>query len=340
MKKKPAGNKLAKRLAEPPEVAGVQPGRLKGRAELIKAVTGWVQLIALIVLVVESILLYALYTSEPSDPARPYYVTGVLFFFVLVIVVLVFDRYLQREKGEQREFAVDKALDSVGKNLEARYGLTAERTSLRVEIVDLVGNTQITREWNGVSVSSDFYFPYLPGRVWVDEPGKITSPAKLLEYRLSKSNKKVRLAGVDSDGNQATFKFEIVGGLGSSDGQLDYSYESEVSQMFHMSKEELDQAYKESDFPYEFMAISLDAVVEELELEIVFPDGFLVAPSPAVFYGQSEIMHNRELARVQFSFNNQHARCLVKEPLLGLSYLVYWTPPPRGQIPGGSSGAK
>ena len=162
-------------------VGAAQSDRLKGRAELIQAVTGLPQLTGLIVLVVESILLAALYKSETSDPTRIWYIIAALFFFVLLLVVLVVDRYLQRGKvatrDAVREAAVDQALDSLGKQLSVRYGLSAELTSIRVEILDLAGNTRITRSWKGLSVRSDFQIPYLPGKIWADNPGRITSPA-------------------------------------------------------------------------------------------------------------------------------------------------------------------
>ena len=297
--------------------------------------TGLPQLTGLIVLVVESILLAVLYKSESSDPTRIWYIIAALFFFVLLLVVLVLDRYLQRGKvatrDAVREAAVDQALDSLGKQLSVRYGLSAELTSIRVEISDLAGNTSITRSWKGLSVRSDFQIPYLPGKIWADNPGKITSPAKLLDYKLANPNKVVRIDDVKTEpnGNYASFKVDIVGGLYAADGPLDYAYESKITHMFHMSEAETKEAYKENPFPFEYMAITLDVVVSRLELEIVFPDGFLVVPKPAVFYGLSEIMHNRELGRVEFGFNNQRARCSINEPLLGLSYLVYWMPPPR-----------
>lgn len=338
-KKNVHGTSHGEALDTIPNAGIVRGDRLKGRAELIAAITGLPQITGLIVLAVESILLTALYKSEPSDPLRIWYVLAALTCFVLLLIVLVTDRYLLREKvatrDAVREAAVDQALGSLAKQLSARYGISAELTSIRVEILDLTGKALITRLWRGICVSSEFQIPYLPGNIWVDSPGQITSPAKLLDFNLVHSRKVIRLIDVktEADGTKGSFKFEIVGGLYASDGSLDYNYESEAIEMFRMTEAETKEAYKDRSFPFESYAISLEGiVVNRLEFEIVFPDGFLVAPSPAVFYGQSsQIMHNRELSRVEFSFNNQRARCSVNDPLLGVSYLVYWMPPSQSR---------
>lgn len=301
----------------------------QGWVGIIRAVTGWIQLLTLMVLVVESILLYTLYKSDASDHQRIWYIIAMLGFFSLVVVAVFFDRYTQKVKSAQKDVGLNKALASAGQLMSDRYGVVAEELCMKVEIFDLNGTTKITRSWSSLKIILDFPIPYLPGKLNTDKPGHITLPARLTSYNFTDSNKDVQLRDVETDGNTSKFKFEIVGGFYKDDGDLDYTYESEATQMFRMSKEEMEVAYGNSLFPYELMSLTPDIVVNELRIEIIYPSDFVVTPHPGVFYGQTEIMHNQELRKVKFGFNNQRASYIVKEPLIGLTYFVFWTPPSR-----------
>jgi hypothetical protein len=317
----------------------------KGWAEIIKGITGWFQVLSLIILVVESILIFVLYKSAQDDPKKIWYIVAALAFFLVFVVAMVFDRYTERreitrkevvlnslkKEIDRKEVGVQNALDSLAKLLSERYGVVAKLLHVKVEI-NPDGSTKITRSWKGVCVVTDYPIPYLPGKISADNPGvgAVTSPARLVSYNIG-SKKALRVRDFKKDGNFTTFKFEIVGQFYKQDGELDYIYESEASKMFQMDKESVEKAYADSEFPYELMACTPDLVVEELQIEICYPPNFIVSPLPGVFYGQTEIMHNRELTRVKFDYNNQRAVYTIKAPILGLVYLVFWMPPPAKQ---------
>lgn len=294
----------------------------KDWAGIIKEVTGLPQLIALMVLVVETVLGYVLYKSPDTDPLRIWYVVLMLLFFFGTVIALVIDRYLDRIKTDQ---TIQKTFSFLGRSLRDQYGIEAESLTIRVEI-DLQGGATHTREWKGIAVLSDSAIPFLPGKFLVSESGKIESPPELLSSSLSKSKKNVRLELTEPTGSE--FRVYIEGLLYSTDGVLSYEVRGRASRAVLMTKEEVDVEYKNSEFKYEYVSQDVSMLVKRLDIEVVFPEGFGVTPHPGVFFGSTEILHNLELRRVSFEYADRRATLSVSDPLVGLTYLIYWTPPP------------
>ena len=98
-----------------------------------------------------------------------------------------------------------------------------------------------------------------------------------------------------------------------------------------MTKEEVEQAYKDDAFKMEYHSISIEIPTDRLEIEIVFPEGYAVQTFPGVFFGRTEQMHELELQRVNSGFErtNRGGRFTVNQPLFGFSYFIYWESPPR-----------
>lgn len=294
-------------------------------AGIIKEIKGWLQLVALMVLAVETVLGYVLYKSPDTDPLRIWYVVLMLIFFFGIVIALVVDRYLARIRTGRREHASQETFSSLGKRLKDQYGLQAESLTVRVEI-NPEGSITHTRSWKGIEVSAYSAIPSLPGKFQVSESGKIESPPELLGYSLSNSKKEVHLKPIDETGSE--FRVYIEGLLYSTDGLLSYETRASASKGVLMSKEEVEMEYKDSEFKYEYVAQDVDMLVKRLNLEIIFPERFPVKAYPGVFFGSTEILHNLELARVNFEYADRKGTLWVDEPLVGLTYLIYWMPPP------------
>jgi hypothetical protein len=252
------------------------------------------------------------------------------------VIALVIDRYLQTVKHEQKdraiqqtEQAIQDTFESLGKRLLARYGVQAESVTVKAEI-DSRGMTRYTRMFRGIKVSRDCPIPYLPGSLMISKLGKFQSHFKLLSYTISNRQKAVSLKPGRRTDNLSEFRIEIEGLLHHSDGELTYEIECRADKMFAMTREEFDEVCKDSEFKHEYLSQELDMVAKELVIEVIFPDGFQTSTHPGVFFGQTEAMHNLELQNVQVEKTSRGARCSVKDPMIGLSYLIYWTPPSSG----------
>ena len=65
----------------------------------------------------------------------------------------------------------------------------------------------------------------------------------------------------------------------------------------------------------------------------MFPEnsGFVVYPG--VFFGYSELSHDRELQRTRPGFveTGNGGRFVIKQPLVGIRYVVYWAAPSKAE---------
>src|SRR5713101_7629734 len=98
---------------------------------------------------------------------------------------------------------------------------------------------------------------------------------------------------------------------------------------FFMTREEVEEAYKEDLFKYEYYCAEVDTPLDELIVEVAFPRGFKVEPHPGVFSSRGEILDGFELKRIAHGFEreNNEAKLVVRNPLVEYTYLIYWLPP-------------
>jgi hypothetical protein len=298
---------------------------------IVAAAKGLPQVVALMTLVIDGILTYLLYSGGPADPKRIVYFALVLLFFVVALALIVVDAHFRERSAAHNDEAIIGTLGSVTKSIGEQYGVEAESLSTRIEILDMEGNSTHSRTMTGILVvSSDWAIPFFPGKFWVGAPGIISSQPVLLNERISKSNKKVRLEPLHTPTEQrADFRITIEGQLYRSDGDLSYEIHAKASRMFWMTKEEADTAFKDREFKWESYRWDVDMPIKSLQMEVVFPEAFAVEPSAGVFFGTTDIMTNHELKRVKFSYSGRIAKLSVDRPLVGLSYRIYWTPPPE-----------
>lgn len=218
--------------------------------------------------------------------------------------------------------------------LKKRYGVSVALNSWRTEIKDLSGAAVIRRGMRGIKVVREgaVKMDSFAGMVAPGAPGgKITKYPTLLDQR-PKFHKDVKIRPKVKRPDYFLFDIVVKGSLTSYDGPLSFEHESEVSKLCLMTQEEVEAAYRGSDFPYEFAALRIELPSDKALIEVVFPEGFSPPEVNAgVFFGDSESLHESELHRVRRGFKKTRrgARFSITNPVVGFNYLIAWMPPPR-----------
>lgn len=214
-----------------------------------------------------------------------------------------------------------------------RYAFKAASVSDVRTVKDLQGTVEVVRQYQGVKVvDKGISLGYLPGRVWVS-PGTITKEPSLIPP--PSFSKAVSLVIQSSESQRCEFTVEIAGGLTEGDTGLDYGFRTTYCRGVVITKEEMDQAYRDDVFKNEYVSFDVDFPLDELELRVEFPEQYKVQCFPAVFLAYSECMHGLELQKTRDGFEAMStggARFKVKEPLLGFRYAIYWIPPPEKEV--------
>lgn len=130
---------------------------------------------------------------------------------------------------------------------------------------------------------------------------------------------------------------EITGSL--VEGQsLSYEIEARLLKAFLMTEEDVEQ-HASPSFRREYNAFYVVSLVDELEISITFPETFQANFYCGVAMGDvvtQAAMNSEELNRIEknqwFKKDQKWARLKVQGPLIGFSYLIYWTPPPKNVI--------
>ena len=86
------------------------PGKEK-RSSIIDAVSDWIKLLALIVLVAEAVILVAMWQTPHESSIYPMYPFIMLFLLLIVIVAVIYDRSQERKSTMVSVAVGDKALD-------------------------------------------------------------------------------------------------------------------------------------------------------------------------------------------------------------------------------------
>ena len=91
--------------------------RNKGWSTILNAVSDWIKLLALVVLVAEAILIAAMTQTPESSPRRDWYPVIIVGLLVLIVIGIFFDRYLQRpsiKKGPNTTPNIESIISSIG----------------------------------------------------------------------------------------------------------------------------------------------------------------------------------------------------------------------------------
>lgn len=105
---------------------------------------------------------------------------------------------------------------------------------------------------------------------------------------------------------------------------------------FCTTEEEVSVAMAGDRFKYEFFGTTVVLPVDELVVEVEFPDtSYDTRSFPVVFYGEEEFRNLEEEARLQsgaFQFIGKTGRLRVAKPIRGHHYAVAWMPPPASPV--------
>jgi hypothetical protein len=209
-----------------------------------------------------------------------------------------------------------------------RYGFKARRSTMRLEIIDLDGTCRLMRRVEGIKVNRGHKLESLPGAHLLVNPS-----SRFIRYpRLNKSGSRVKspsLVFQKKESNECIFQIKFEGGLTAKNREAAFGYESKVSRALLMTREEVEEAYKDDLFKKEYYSAEVDTPLDELVVQVQFPRGFDVEPRPGVFSPRGEVLDEIELRRISSGFerNNNTAELLVKDPLVEYTYLIYWLPP-------------
>lgn len=217
--------------------------------------------------------------------------------------------------------------------LVERFGFKAEKIASHMTVLDVAGNASVSRRWRGIKVQEGHSVSHVSGEFWVTTPGGTIS--KLPELTgVDGYRKEVSFVPVSRSDNRCRYRVEIAGSLLPSDPPLDFDLEVQYEHCVLMSRKAVDEAYVNEAFKRDYVAFDVEVPIDSLELKIEFPPGTDVTTYPSVFYGWSEHPHSQELARSKSGFEPlpSGGRFVVREPLVGFRYLIYWTFPltPKG----------
>lgn len=255
----------------------------------------------------------------------------------VIVAAIIAARERRRAKDaetnvEQLEKSIAETSGLCQEDYLRRYAFKAASVTDVRTIKDLQGTVEQLRQYHGVKImDKGISLASLPGRVWV-APGRIVEDPSLVAP--TNFSKAVTLAIKSRAPDRCEFTVEIAGGLTEADPGLDYGFRTTYSRGVVMTKEEVEQAYREHVFKNEYQSFDVDFPLDELELCVKFPERYRVECFPAVFVGYSERMHNLELERAKggLKVTPTEARLRVKEPLLGFRYAIYWLAPPEKEF--------
>jgi hypothetical protein len=135
------------------------------------------------------------------------------------------------------------------------------------------------------------------------------------------------------------FKYQIhIDGLLNYGESLGYEFRVEVANAFFMNREDFAK-YTEKEpqaFNKEYWGYSILIPVDKLELNLTFPQGYVVETYPGACIGELVVedqLFDQEIQRIQDNGwlvkNGNSVQLTVQNPIMGLSYFIYWEPLPK-----------
>jgi hypothetical protein len=242
-----------------------------------------------------------------------------------------------KQRAEQLEKGIQKSGSLLARELIDRFGVKVRSVSVLVEILNDQGDAAITRTIRGFEIVQDITISAIPVKTKIAAPqGKLLNTLDVeatvdVEAKAQggapypKDVTPVQIELTDNDRSLSAM-LEVAGLLSRFDPPLDLVYRLQVKAGYVLSADALKTAYPQG-FRYEYHASATDLPTGALVIEIRFPAGYRAEPFAGVFLGGTETMHNAELNRIQGGLERlpHGARLRVEGPVLGFSYLIYWT---------------
>jgi hypothetical protein len=138
----------------------------KARSGILAAVSDWLKLLALIVLVAEAVILIAMRITPSSNPLTSWYPVFMLLFLIVVVVGVFWDRYTQRSTA---------------------LTLTVSDRKVSVETSDMTVPTEEMKRYDidamFVDSQNGFMFPKFKSQLW-SKPQYLSSGELFLKFGL------------------------------------------------------------------------------------------------------------------------------------------------------------
>jgi hypothetical protein len=130
----------------------------KGRSGVLNAVSDWLKLLALVVLVAEVIIIIAMNLTPPAHPLFDWYPVLMIIFAVVVVVGIFVDRISERtsqDRISERTSQLTLALEDRKVSVDTSRTVVAEPATLRRQIASTYSDSQ-----------KGFMFPHPKSQHW------------------------------------------------------------------------------------------------------------------------------------------------------------------------------
>lgn len=241
---------------------------------------------------------------------------------------------IQQEKGKlalekgKIELEVSQNAKAFQEHLCERFGVKVDSIKCVMNVQNSEGDASVNREWRGIKPNPGISISHIPGYFWVGTPGGSIEKGPYLSVD-PQFNKNVSLVETERTETRSKFRIEVVGGFDTGDTGLNFDVGVGYRKVVLMTSEEVSSAYRNDDFPLDYFSFDVEWPLDQLDLEVTFPENSGFKIYPGVFFGWTELMHKQELKRTQTGFTKtaRGGRYTVPHPLVGLRYVLYWSPP-------------
>jgi hypothetical protein len=241
---------------------------------------------------------------------------------------------LRADDLAKRLDGLQAGIEKLGKglpdNLVDRYGFTVQSNVMKVEMKNINGDAVMTRTWKAIAISREVSLTSIPVKAAIDSPkGKLLGDPRLTSAESNGRSfpKDVDLQVVKRTERSCEYLLTVAGALTRTDPPLDVRTDLDMQAGYVLSQSELATAYPNPTFRYEYVSLLVDIPTQVLEIDVRFPPGYQAQAFAGVFLWDSEFMHDGELQRIRGGLEHRDdggATLRVENPLLGLSYLIYW----------------
>ena len=207
------------------------------------------------------------------------------------------------------------------------FGLKIGHLKSAMKISD-TGDCVVTRSFREVEIVQGSSISHIPGKFETLTPGAriISGPEVSIVNGFSKLVDAKITRRTDQ---RCEFVIDIAGDLDSGDDGLNFDIAIEYSGNVLMDMGSVRSAYANDIFKWDYLFFDVQLPVDNLEIDVSFPEAKKFEMYSIVFFGSSEHIHHNESRRVArgFEATSGRARLMVDKPRIGFRYAVYWKPP-------------
>lgn len=269
------------------------------------------------------------------DSYSPQVKAALIALFGLFLTTLFTTIMSVRQTRKEREKAkrVENTAKSIAEQMALRFIYRTHAIHIEAEIEDFESSATIRHKWDTITISRQgATVAYMPGHSISETPGCTVDQYPVLKNYIF--DRAVDLNVYERLGNGYRYYVQIMGSL--HEGQsLSYEIEARLLKAYLMTEEDVVR-HAPAAFRREYHMFTIVSLVDELVLFVRFPAGFQTKFFFGVIMGDvltESLMDAGELNRIEINKGFQKdlnwARLKVPEPLIGFTYLIYWTPPPR-----------